>query len=394
MPVEYGFYNSLNGDRTYDAEDMSSLFEGVFHDGVFEDIDDKLNIGIGFGMAVSVKAGRAWFNNKWIKNTEVFLLSLDAAHVAFGRVDAIVIEVDNSIAVRSASIKVIKGTPSSSPVAPTLTNSGDIHQYPLALITVGTGVTSILVENITNKVGTVDCPYVTGILRNVDTETVDGYIETLNSMIDILEAAILSSVPLTTNVSYYVAKTGNDSNAGTIGSPFLTINKALSLLPKEFKNADATIHIASGTYAEYLVLKGFYGYGNLYIYGANSPSKPITQSLNVLSCSLTSIVVSLIDPDGMNCSDSLRVTYDTIKCDNRTLNFNQSIGCYAMSCSFSGADPCIYANRGSEIIIGGNSGSGNGKVLESSYGSTIVKVGAVGITGTTAETVDLGGVIR
>lgn len=46
MSVTYGFYNSLNGDRKYNAEQVSSLFDGLIIDGVFASI----------GTAFAVKA--------------------------------------------------------------------------------------------------------------------------------------------------------------------------------------------------------------------------------------------------------------------------------------------------------------------------------------------------
>lgn len=46
--------------------------------------------------------------------------------------------------------------------------------------------------------------------------------------------------------TYYVAKTGRDSNPGTLSSPFLTIKKGVSAL----KSGD-TLYVRAGTYAEY-----------------------------------------------------------------------------------------------------------------------------------------------
>ena len=44
---------------------------------------------------------------------------------------------------------------------------------------------------------------------------------------------------------YYVSPTGNDNNAGTIGSPFFTLSKAWSVVPN---NTGATIYLRGGTY--------------------------------------------------------------------------------------------------------------------------------------------------
>lgn len=59
-----------------------------------------------------------------------------------------------------------------------------------------------------------------------------------------LFSPIIPSVPAT-GTTYYVAKTGNDSNAGTLASPFLTIGKAVSVVP-----AGGTVLIKGGLYRE------------------------------------------------------------------------------------------------------------------------------------------------
>lgn len=40
MAVTYGFFNSVNGDRKYNADQMSSYFDGLVTDGVYEKIGD------------------------------------------------------------------------------------------------------------------------------------------------------------------------------------------------------------------------------------------------------------------------------------------------------------------------------------------------------------------
>lgn len=41
MPINSGFYNSVNGDRVYDADQFGSLFDGIISDGVFPNVGDK-----------------------------------------------------------------------------------------------------------------------------------------------------------------------------------------------------------------------------------------------------------------------------------------------------------------------------------------------------------------
>lgn len=70
------------------------------------------------------------------------------------------------------------------------------------------------------------------------------------------------------DITLYVSNAGNDaSGAGTSASPYATIGKALSMLPKDFNGATASINIAAGTYNEEVVIRGFSG-GMLLITGA------------------------------------------------------------------------------------------------------------------------------
>lgn len=168
MAVSYGFYDSLNGDRKYTAEQMSYIFNSLINDGVFMNIGNHLAVEEGTGMQVNVGSGFAWFNSTWTRNDADYPLSIEISDLLQDRIDAVVLEVNETLTVRANSLKVITGTPASEPQKPTLTNTSEIHQYPLAYVTVGVGVTSITQANIENCIGTDPCPFVTGVLDTID----------------------------------------------------------------------------------------------------------------------------------------------------------------------------------------------------------------------------------
>ena len=165
MSITSGFYNSLNGDRRYNADQMSAIFDGVINDGVFSGIGTAFAVTATTGTTVNVGIGRAWFNSTWLYNDAIYPVSLPEADLLLKRIDAIVIEINRDPSVRAGTIKAIAGVPSSSPTNPTLTNTEYIHQYPLAYISRAPGSTTVTQSHITNKVGTSECPYVTGILQ-------------------------------------------------------------------------------------------------------------------------------------------------------------------------------------------------------------------------------------
>ena len=134
MAVTYGFYNSVNGDRKYDSDDISSMFEGIIQEGVLASVGDAFAVTPSTGTTVNVGTGRAWFNNKWTLNDAVLPVILDAADSLLPRYDEIVLEINMNTSVRANSIKALKGTPGTNPIRPSKSTAGNIRQYSLAYI--------------------------------------------------------------------------------------------------------------------------------------------------------------------------------------------------------------------------------------------------------------------
>lgn len=167
MSVTSGFFNSLNGDRKYNAEQMSSLFNGIINDGVFQNIGAAFAVTVNSKNIVNVNTGRAWFNSTWINNDAILPLTFEDSEVLVDRIDAIVFDIDHTDLVRAGSIMIVKGVGSETPANPTLVSEELHHQYPIAYVYRKANSTEILQENITIKVGTSECPFITGILKTV-----------------------------------------------------------------------------------------------------------------------------------------------------------------------------------------------------------------------------------
>lgn len=168
MALTSGFFNSKNHDRLYDATQISTLFEGLINDGVYQGVGHIFKVSASNGMNVTVDTGRAWFNNTWTRNDALIVLTVPTAEQVLKRIDAVVLEVNSLDTVRNNTIKIVKGTPASNPSKPSLTKKDDVHQYPLAYITVDPNVTVITQQKIQNAVGTSACPFVTGIIDTLD----------------------------------------------------------------------------------------------------------------------------------------------------------------------------------------------------------------------------------
>lgn len=178
MAVSYGFYSALyinNGyDNIYQSGEISKLFNGLIIDGVYLSSrpDDPTNKQFMVSadtndMHIIVAPGKAWFLGTFTVSDSDIQLAIDSADLSYDRIDAVVIEVNNRFTgsdpgpvftERFNSIKVITGTPASTPVKPTMVHENGIDQYPIAYITVSNGVTAIRPYDIEYVVGT-DTPY-------------------------------------------------------------------------------------------------------------------------------------------------------------------------------------------------------------------------------------------
>lgn len=174
MSITCGFFNSLNGDRKYDASQMSSIFDGLIIDGVFASIGTAFAVKAAGGLTVNVGIGKAWFDHTWTVNDAVLPLTAPEAEVLLDRIDAVVLEVNATESVRENTIKFVKGTPSSAPVNPTLENEGNVHQYPLCYIYRKYGTAVINQADITSMIGTESTPFVTAILQTISLDELLG----------------------------------------------------------------------------------------------------------------------------------------------------------------------------------------------------------------------------
>lgn len=174
MSIKSGFFNSINNDRLYSALDMGKIFDGLIHDGVFATIGDHMMVTSRGGYRIQVGTGKAWFDHTYTIVEPAHGLTVEPADPILKRIDAVVLETNNLDQVRRNTVKIIKGNPSSNPVRPTLIREDRVNQYPLAYISVQNGITEITQVNITNTVGTSECPFVTAVNQSV---TVDELVQ-------------------------------------------------------------------------------------------------------------------------------------------------------------------------------------------------------------------------
>ncbi len=171
MAVEFGYFNSKNGDRKYNADDMSKYFTGLIGRGVLQNYADKYEVLEYEGMSIIVSPGKAYFSDgKYIENTTDYVMAIEPADVILNRIDRIVLQNNKNEEVRAASIVYKKGEPATQPTEPPLINTDDIEELSLALIKVDKLTENITQAEITNTIPDSEvCGYVTGLIDQIDT---------------------------------------------------------------------------------------------------------------------------------------------------------------------------------------------------------------------------------
>lgn len=176
----YSFFNSVNGDRKYKADDWALYFSKFITNGVFPNIASNLQvISDGTNMTVKLKAGAAWINGYMYENTADLNLNIDVADGVLNRIDRIVIQL--SYADRLIKTVVKKGAFASSPVAPSLQRDADIYELGIADIAVNKGITTITQSMITDlRLNTSLCGMVNSLLQADTTAIFNQYQDWFN----------------------------------------------------------------------------------------------------------------------------------------------------------------------------------------------------------------------
>jgi hypothetical protein len=158
------FFNSVAGDRKYQASDFASFFNSLLTNGVFPNPSTNLQVISNNNMTITVKAGKAWINGYVYINDSDLILPVTVADGVLKRIDRVVIQY--STINREIKIKVKKGTFASSPFAPILQRDADIYELGIADISIVNGATSITQANITDlRLNTTYCGWVNSLIQ-------------------------------------------------------------------------------------------------------------------------------------------------------------------------------------------------------------------------------------
>jgi hypothetical protein len=172
MAFYCGFFNSINKDRLYTAEDMNMPYKRIVSNGVFAkkngESSTDFQVTANGSMNITVQPGNGIFKDKWAELTQAQIITLATAHTLLNRIDSVIVRMDNTDDVRGGSIIVRSGDYGETPTPPSLVNTDDIKEYRLANITVGANVEEIGQDVIEDTRPTDECGWVHNLLWDSD----------------------------------------------------------------------------------------------------------------------------------------------------------------------------------------------------------------------------------
>jgi len=249
-----GFFNSVNGDRLYNADQMSRIFEGLITDGVYASVGNKMAVQPNSGMTIQIATGRGWFGRHWVENDTELRLTVADSDVLLNRYVAVVVKVDDTDSVRDVIPYLKYSAFATAPVKPTMTRTETVKEYCLAYIYLKAGATSITAADIEDTRGNEAlCGWVTGLIEQLSSATLftqftaifNDWFGTLQDFInENTEAMLVNALPVsevvTLSVAGWTAENGTYKQSVTVTN--MTETKSVIVNPSA---ASVTAYSAS-----------------------------------------------------------------------------------------------------------------------------------------------------
>ena len=174
--VDCGFFDSINNDRTYSADDMNRPYKRLISNGVFATPQgtpstDLQVMSAANAMDITINPGAGIFGNKWFENPAAITVTVPANTNIIPRIDSVIVQVDLRSSGRAGNIIYRTGTPSSTPTAPAINQVQNVNEYRVANIYVAPSANAINNDAITDMRGSSSCPWVQALINQPDTST-------------------------------------------------------------------------------------------------------------------------------------------------------------------------------------------------------------------------------
>lgn len=167
--MKSSFFNSVNYDRVYSAEDWADYFKQFIGNGVYAQPDTGMQIVSDGGMDIKCLEGSCFINGYTGVVTEAEdKLKLEIGNSVYDRIDAVVARLD--LNKRDIHIEVIQGLPAETPEKPEHLRTAMTFDLVLAYVTVSVGATEITDADIEDvRADEALCGFVKGIVEQIET---------------------------------------------------------------------------------------------------------------------------------------------------------------------------------------------------------------------------------
>lgn len=426
-------------DRAQNADFMADMFSSVWGNGVYPNPSTNLQVmerdDSLFG--VKVMPGKCWVQGRYGREPNTVNFEFDAASTTADRIDIVVIELDKPN--RMIALKVVKGTPATTPAPPALVRTSDIYQLCLAQCKVRKNASKVNQSDITDtRMDNSLCGYVTGVITQIDGSTlftqiqamINGetqYLEDVNKEVREFFKAIQNQGYLQPSVTYseignkrvfdaineieanaaprlqysnneiFVSNVGSDSlgYGFSIETPFRTLQYALNNIPYKF-GSDVSIIILDdiGSAARSYIYVKPCNASAIHISGLDAQKNNYVIK-NAIKCSMPGIDLSICNiridlisyPTSfaaavyMNNGRNFAMENCTIAQGNSTVAqhgvaFGRCTTAYITNTQFSQCKNAIMANDGAVVRVSDCSGSNYDYGLRVD-GGIIIKSGTV-----------------
>lgn len=191
--------------------------------------------------------------------------------------------------------------------------------------------------------------------------------------------AMQRSSGLTASMMIYVSTSGSDNTGnGTSASPYASITKALSTIPKNLNGYTATINIAAGTYYEDVTINGYIG-GNVVLTGSQDNSVSIN-SLQVIETDFVQVSNILLTLSAGTANGALYIRNSAciiwkpvsmLGVANRGIYCTIGGSVYISSAIISEKTDAVFAEQGGSVHVSTIGGSANATGLRAVNGATV-----------------------
>lgn len=172
--IEGGFFDAINNDRVYTANDMNRPYKRLITEGIFATPQgtpstDLQTISAQSGLNIIVKKGEGLLAGKWFESTTDIQITVPSNTSIVPRRDSVILQINMKQSGRNATIVYRTGTPSSNPQPPELSTDSSIVERRISNIYVAAGANYIGNDAIVDLRGSSECPWITSLIKQVDT---------------------------------------------------------------------------------------------------------------------------------------------------------------------------------------------------------------------------------